>query len=651
MLKWLLGDANSTADNSSVVAKKEKSVDREEIFNELLVVKSKINVIKKKLDDPYIKDAKELEALLDRYMRVYEKLQEAMINIPNGLYMGIAYNLLDDDSDAKPFPSYFAWKTLHGHLGIQGSTRVGKTVLLEFISRQIIRKNENLIFVDPKAGFGQEIISTLLEEAYEQDRLNDFMYFSPAFTDMTDKINTLHGLSNESISSMITVLMEGPTTEKFFSDVVYKVVFAILNAFEAYEAFSDPTGERSQKLLAYEIVKWNKYIKSKGAFRKNISEEYNLYDKDMIYMSQVLKSLYSDKAPKKSDLFLNRSLVNFRDLAEYCSYEKIEALKTIVGGLVVSDSNLALINNEKLQDIESKKDEAIFLLNDVLSQEKDFFVKISTSLSTLLTQLSSGSMGRVFCDIRINPLYLRINDKERKFIAVIQPFPLVFQKVSMLSVKVFMSMIESLMGSVGSSGRKLNERINIVLDEAASIVYNGIETLFNQAGGLGVSLFVATQSFSDWKLKLGEDNARVIMDNLNNIIRLRMNDPGSCDTVSIEFGTKKIYNTSTMYTGGDTRFMTDVKDEWIVPPASVMRLPVARALTKNEKNIMICDLPYFSGPKGFINMPDVSIEKVRKEMVMIDKILTDNMDIDLEETNIQYLIENNTHEEGYFNAR
>jgi hypothetical protein len=116
------------------------------------------------------------------------------------------------------------------------------------------------------------------------------------------------------------------------------------------------------------------------------------------------------------------------------------------------------------------------------------------------------------------------------------------------------------------------------------------------------------------------------MDNINTNVRMRMNDIESCRVVAEEVGYKKTFNTTTMHGNNDTRFMSDVKEELIVPPEFVRKIPVARAIVKNDKDIYMLDLPYYSGPKGLVSMPELSIERLLREMTLADEQYTKALD-------------------------
>ena len=600
--------------------KKKKIPERMEAFDKLLRTKKVINQYKAIAEDPSSGDEEVADAKrrLEEAYAIYERIERMMIDVEKGLYMGVGLDLKAKDPQMQPI--YFKWNSLNGHMGVQGTTRVGKTVLLINVATQLIRKDDNVIAVDPKGGFGQEILAAMVDEAARMGSLRDLVFISPAFVQLSDRINTLFGMNNQTIASLIAKLTESPTSEQFFSDVVYKTVMAITASFEAIEAVRDPDGSKRRRILAYEIAKWNRYVKTKGIEVESVgAPELEVSIPDALEIMGMSASVYDVSEPKAGDYVHNRTFITFRDIAKYANYESLSKLKGEVEALL--NQNLEGLPAGQRSEISSKIDEARFLLNDILEQEKDFFTKISVSLSTILTQLSSGSMGHLLCDVRINPLYFRLLDPDRRVIALIQPFPLKFKKISDMSVKIFMAMIEFMMGMVGSSGRPLNRRIHLLVDEAAQVAYPGMETLFSVAGGLGVSLYMFTQSFADWKLRLGDHNASVIMDNINTHVRMRMNDVASCELVAKEFGMKKSVKVSSIYEESATRHMIDEAEEWLVPPETIRRLPVARALIKNDTNIYVADLPYYSGAKGEIVMPRLDEEALIQEMLEAESAL------------------------------
>lgn len=584
-----------------------EAVNIEEVEEQLLRTKKKINKLKKALKEAYeIEEKQQIKRDLEQFWSIYEHLEDKLKNPQYGLYMGVGVDLLKEESGPKPV--WFEWKSLNSHMGVQGTTRTGKTVLLLNIAKQIIRKNENLFVIDPKGSEGQEVLSAILEETVNQKRTKDFIYISPAYTSISDRYNPIYGMSNEATASMLAKIVEG---EQFFKDVVYKVTFAVCKAFEVLEELQCQfIPNFKERLVQKEIEKYNNYIKHKGYEPIIIDEEKELYKPDSIdklsmKVNQLEKeTLFQNEGDLSSFLF-SRTLLSFKDLAYFSRHDTLVELKNVLENNFIIEGQIRKDIPEWLQN---EAIQAINVINDVAKQEKSFFEKTSTSLSTILTQLVTGKMGEILTSIKINPIVYKL-EKGEGVICLIQPYPMLFKNVSDMMVKSFLFMIEYLMGKFGARGVLPQKRLHVMVDEAASVVYPGIDNLFNKAGGLGATLYVFTQSFADWEKTLGEYEAKTVMDNINTQVRLRMNDPASCEIVSKEFGTIMKTEQNVVFEGSSARYMSMKKEDWLIKPQEVRRLPVGRALAKNDENIYILDLPYFSGAKIKLNMPELFDKK------------------------------------------
>lgn len=588
--------------------KSSNDIPLEENIEKLLFLKKKINRLKKALkDNNNLENRRELEEQLSQLWKVYEAVEDKLKKSKYGLYMGVGIDLLKEND--KMHPVWFNWKTLNSHMGVQGTTRTGKTVLLINMAKQVIRKGDNLFVVDPKGSEGQEILAALLEESVNQKRHKEFIYLSPAFTSISDRFNMIYGMNNEAVASLLSKMVEG---EQFFRDVVYKVTFAVSKAFEVLEelqCYLMP--DFKERLIKRELEKYNKFIKTKGYEAVAIDEEKELYDPDSIDLMSgeneaILENekLFKDSSDISSFLF-SRTLMTLKDIAYFSRHDTLVELKDILENNFLDNGHIKADMPEWLQN---EAIQAINIVNDVAKQEKAFFEKTSTSLSTILTQLITGKMGELLTSIKINPLVYKL-EKDERVICLIQPFPMLFKNISDMMVKGFLYMIEYLMGKYGAKGILPKHRLHIMIDEAASVVYPNIDNLFNKAGGLGASVYAFTQSFADWEKALGQFEAKTVMDNINTQIRLRMNDPASCEIVSKEFGTVNKTEQNVMFMGSEVKYMTTTKEEWIIPPQEVRRLAVGRALAKNDENIYLLDLPYFSGNKIRLKMGELFDKK------------------------------------------
>lgn len=135
--------------------------------------------------------------------------------------------------------------------------------------------------------------------------------------------------------------------------------------------------------------------------------------------------------------------------------------------------------------------------------------------------------------------------------------------------RIIVSMIQSLVGRFYASGRKFDTPLVLYLDEFSNIVYNGIDDMFNKAGGCNCYIMALTQSPADIIAVIGEDKARKIFDNTNTKIFMRINDTDSAKTLTIYGGTT-FRNTVQLNLHGGLRG-TEVEED-VIKDTDLLRL-------------------------------------------------------------------------------
>ena len=83
-------------------------------------------------------------------------------------------------------------------------------------------------------------------------------------------------------------------------------------------------------------------------------------------------------------------------------------------------------------------------------------------------------------------------------------------------------MVQSFVGRVFSSGRKVTPPLCLYIDECQNVLYYGIEDLFAKAGGADVWVHGFAQSVSQLYAMIGKDyalNELKMMDNKNPILK------------------------------------------------------------------------------------------------------------------------------------
>lgn len=450
-------------------------------------------------------------------------------------YFGVGVDL----SDVKKGPQVILlpWGDVQNHLLNIGTTRVGKTKFMLSNIRQNIMKGDNVIVIDPKGGIDHEILGSLVYFGEESKRLKDIMYVNPALPDNSVCFNPLYGMEDDEITSLITTLIYPTTTpeNEFYARYIQSVLKQILSALTFQDMCLDRDKKIREKAERKEMLKFVlKYmkkdlekLKEKKEIEKHnrLAKIYNKTHQDFTKLIEELKNSGYERTP--------RSLITFRELSYYLVGENLEKLREDIKTYSTKKED-GTIDRE----LERKKQEITHLLEGTKEVNKEFHGKIAMSLINWINAFSTGTLGELFCSIRINPLVQKLHDKDSGLILLVHPLPLMFKKLSEDINKMIMKMLETCYGLVSLSGRALgNKRTYIHLDEGESSMYIGIESVLNKLAGLGATANIYTQSFADFDSRLGEIVSRVSKDSLNTYLIMRVNDPESVDKVIALMGT------------------------------------------------------------------------------------------------------------------
>lgn len=594
--------------------------DYKEIRTQYLNLKNSIERRKKKKTISH-KELEEEEAKLHKLFNAKNEAEKKLVDISKGLFVGVGVNMkLVQELEA----IYHNWKNIDNHYFVYGTSRVGKSRLLANHVRQMILNNWNVLVVDPKGGEGQEILSWIIEFAGEAGRTEDLYYIAPVYSDYTDCFNPLYALENEEIASMVQLLCKGSGGgDDFFADFSYKVILAELYSLEFLETVSDPDGSIVKNRVNNELINYYQLMELKG-------EKSAKYDKlNKIISPDVTERLHTKRRNNSKydsedfEMVVDRTLITFKELAHYSNFTNLQYLINSM-----QDYPIAEIDDKKqLARLKYLKSEALNLMRDLKTLKQDFFDKVSTSLTTLLSQLSSGKIGQLLCTVRINPLVNRLYRENKGLICVIQPAPLKFQKVSEMVLKIILKMFESVFGMIGATGRGMSRRVGLVIDEAKTVMYPGIEELYNKAGGLGMTIGGYTQSRADIKYKLGEDLAEVVEDCVNTLFYLRTNSKESREYMAGNFGKvrKHTYNYTTQNTVTEGRFMIDTIDEDIITPDHLKELGVGQAYFIHADDKYRVELPYQPDPYGRIEMPRLKEEDMISGLTDLEVVIEEEI--------------------------
>lgn len=120
-------------------------------------------------------------------------------------------------------------KDRKGHFWCFGTTRVGKTRIMENMIEQDIRKGYSVVVLDPKGDI--DLFSKIVQVAFEEKRQNELMLVTAIFPQYSAIIDPLSYffMPEELVGHIVSGVEVGK--EKFFYNVAYEISLVIVQAF------------------------------------------------------------------------------------------------------------------------------------------------------------------------------------------------------------------------------------------------------------------------------------------------------------------------------------------------------------------------------------------------------------------------------------
>src|SRR3989339_1750114 len=364
---------------------------------------------------------------------------------------------------------------LVGHTLIVGTTRVGKTRLLDLLIAQAIARGEPVIIIDPKGDHGlAENARRVCEALGQADR---FIYFHPAHPEKSVCIDPLRNWNRKTeLASRIAALIPSETGADPFTAFGWKVLNDIVNGLVA-------TG------VSPNLVHMKRYIEG-GA--------------DNLLLN-TLRHHFIDTVPEwetRSSSFVKKH--RDRILEAYIDFYKQTA-----------------IHEAQSSDLDG--------LISTFEHNRDHFQKMVASLIPILSMLTSEPLAEL-----LSPEFKTGDQKHATDMAkIINNNQVLYLGLDSLADGTVGSAIGSIMladltavaGDRYNYGIDSNKPVNLFIDEAAEVINQPTIQLMNKGGGALFRVTIAAQTFADFPARLGDENkARQVLANVNNQIILRVID-------------------------------------------------------------------------------------------------------------------------------
>jgi hypothetical protein len=547
----------------------------------------------------------------------------ANMNIEEGIFCGVGYSLTQA-KNAQIIPIIQSWSGLNSHKLTLGTTRQGKSRMMVADIEQQIAHDDNVLVEEPKGSTKQEMIGYLIELAIKYKRTSDLLYVSPYFKDMSEWFNPIYRYKNEQIGSMVADIIK--TKDEFYANIAKAIVTSATLGLEFLEKFEHH--QNPYDVLIMEKIEYAKaYTRPTNRINKYIwgdlfKEEEHGIELDIVSSlkngkdNAEIKLINEAWARTKlryanEDIFTVTPLRTFITLRDLAQFETIAALSALYQK--VEEAYATVKENDEYAYLRKLGAEAKNELNKISSRDSGFFSKVTTTYSTVMSDLITGDVGTVLNDSKINRLADYLTSEDRGAIIIVQPFPMIYKTASEALGKILFYMINSLAGYVGASGAALKRRLYVNIDEAGSVLTDIVRELANKGGGLGFSLFLYTQSIADIEDTLGDVGARILMDNMNTKAIFKGNDPASLKVISEMLGTrKKASSTGTSSDMRNTRVTVATKDEDIAGASILSQLDARKYILKHGSEIYLVSAPHVEDAMFHIMMPTTSLGEISK---------------------------------------
>lgn len=364
---------------------------------------------------------------------------------------------------------------LVGHTLLVGTTRVGKTRMMELLIAQAIARNESVIIIDPKGDHALAENARLICEAMGQ--ANRFLYFHPAHPEKSIPIDPMCNYNRRTeLASRVAALIPSETGADPFAAFGWKVLNDIVNGLVS-------TGARPN------LIHMKRYIE--GGADRLLFDTLRIHFNDKVTDWETRSSGF---VKKHKDRMLEAYIDFYKQIAIH------EAQSTELDGLI-----------------------------STYEHNREHFQKMVASLIPILSMLTADPLGKL-----LSPeLEAFKHGKATNMANIINNNQVLYLGLDSLADGTVGSAIGSIMladltavaGDRYNYGINTIKPVNLFIDEAAEVINQPTIQLMNKGGGALFRVTIATQTFADFPARLGDENkARQVLANLNNQIVLRVID-------------------------------------------------------------------------------------------------------------------------------
>lgn len=499
----------------------------------------------------------------------------------------------------------------NGHTIVLGTTRVGKTRLLEIIVSQDIRRGDVVIVIDPKGD--ADLVQRVYVEAMKANRLDDLYIFHLGYPEVSDAYNPISSFMRVTeVASRVAGQMPNEGQSSAFREFVWGYVNTVANALVTmgikpnYEIL-----KRNSESIAPLFVQYMEWYFKKHFDSETYKEIMAEYDTDAIenHIEPNPDTHYAEFNRAKAILGLSAKERNEAFQSEKDWFAKADIPQDIKTRSLDAQAYYILYKKYGLNDNVGNQ------LCTKVNYNDAHLSKLIASLQPFLDKMTTGAIAELIAPPPDS------TKRQFNWRDVIQRGGIVYVGLDALSdpevaAAVGNSMFSDLTSLAGQiyktghsvglpqeQGLKKNEKniertIYIHADEFNELIGDEFIPMLNKAGGAGVRVTAYTQTLADIEARLGNvAKAQQVLGNFNTQIMMRVQGEESARLISdrlkeVNVVTADVISGSTdnpdlgsgVTFGSSTTQRLTAQKVAMIKPHDIMSLPKGQAFVLQDGN-------------------------------------------------------------------
>lgn len=320
---------------------------------------------------------------------------------------------------------------------------------------------------------------------------------------------------------------------------------------------------------------------SKEAFYDNVAYEVST----AIIMALVIQERIHGKNPN----------INFMDIKEKVDYMALQIL----------GDQMEYFKNYPDPHIREKINDTTLTIRQMGHSPQDFFSKISSSLRTVMTTLTSSVTGEIIGKARDNVLVERLQEG-KGVVFLCNTDSVLMPRSSHIINRSLISMAMAIAGRKGSKGLSLAKPLSIYVDEGHNVLFRGMDDFFGKGRSAGIYLHIFTQSRAEIEKTVGEQLTKSILNNINIWTIMKANDPETAEYLSSSSPETIEFLPYPSGSGGNEFSITLKPNQTqIVKKDNIMALRQTFYYLRHEQNFFKGKVPFVPPPAFRVTMPEV----------------------------------------------